>query len=59
MPHTAQIDKNMTPTELIILGRNDIRSDKFGAAAISYIYKAFGNFVASKECQYPYSTSHI
>jgi len=44
----------MTPTELIILGRNDIRSDKFGAAAISYIYKAFDNFVASKE-MWPFS----
>lgn len=44
----------MTPTELIILGRNDIRSDKFGAAAISYVYKAFGNLLASKEI-WPFS----
>ena len=39
----------MTSTELIILGRDDIRSDKLGAAAISHIYKAFGDFIRSKE----------
>jgi len=44
----------MTPTELIILERNDIRSDKFAAAAISYIYKAFGDIIRSKEI-WPFS----
>lgn len=44
----------MTPSELIILGRNDIRSDKFAAAAISYIYKAFGDIIRSKEI-WPFS----
>ena len=44
----------MTPSELIILGRNNIRSDKFAAAAISYIYKAFGDIVRSKEI-WPFS----
>ena len=45
----------MTPTELTILGRNDIRSNKFAAAAISYIYNAFGDIIRSKE-SWPFSS---
>lgn len=44
----------MTNIESSILNNSKISSDKYGLAAVSYIYKAFGNFVRSKEL-WPFS----
>lgn len=44
----------MTANEILVLNNDKIRSDKFAAAAISYIYKAFGDIIRSKEI-WPFS----
>lgn len=44
----------MTSNEILVLNNDNIRSDKFAAAAISYIYKAFGDIIRSKEI-WPFS----
>lgn len=44
----------MTANEVLVLNNDKIRSDKFAAAAISYIYKAFGDIIRSKEI-WPFS----
>ena len=44
----------MTNIESSILNNDKISADKYGLAAISHIYKAFGNFVRSKEL-WPFS----
>ena len=44
----------MTSNEILVLNNDKIRSDKFAAAAISYIYKAFGDIIRSKEI-WPFS----
>ena len=44
----------MTANELLALDNENIRSDKYAAAAISYIYKAFGDVIRSKEI-WPFS----